>query len=35
MADMPDAREIEALKKALAQAHSELRIVRTERDLLQ
>lgn len=35
MADMPDAQEIEALKKALAQAHSELRVVRTERDLLQ
>ena len=34
MADMPDAQEIEALKKALAQAHSELRMVRTERDLL-
>jgi transposase len=35
MADMPDAQEIEALKKALAQAQSELRVVRTERDLLQ
>ncbi|NUZ08671.1 IS66 family transposase [Piscinibacter koreensis] len=35
MADMPDAQEIEALKKALAQAQSELRLVRTERDLLQ
>ena len=34
MVDMPDAQEIEALKKALAQAHSELRVVRTERDLL-
>ena len=42
MADMPDAQEIEALKKALAQAlqsnealSGELRVVRTERDLLQ
>ena len=42
MADMPDAHEIEALKKALAQAlqsnealSGELRVVRTERDLLQ
>ena len=35
MADMPDAQEIQALKKALAQAQSELRVVRTERDLLQ
>lgn len=35
MAHMPEAHEIEALKKALAQAQSELRVVRTERDLLQ
>ncbi len=42
MADMPDAHEIEALKKSLAQAlqsnealSGELRVVRTERDLLQ
>jgi hypothetical protein len=35
MADMPDAQEIEALKNALVQAQSELRVVRTERDLLQ
>lgn len=34
MADMPDAQEIEALKKAFAQAQSELRVVRTKRDLL-
>ena len=32
---MPDAQEIEALKKALAQAQGELRVLRTERDLLQ
>lgn len=31
---MPDAQEIEALRKALALAQSELRTVRTERDLL-
>jgi transposase len=35
MAHMPDAQEIEALKKALAQAQGELRVLRTERDLLQ
>ncbi len=42
MVDMPDAQEIEALKKALAQAlqsnealSGELRVLRTERDLLQ
>jgi transposase len=31
---MPDAQEIEALRKALAQAQGELRVLRTERDLL-
>ena len=31
---MPDAQEIEALRKALALAQGELRMVRTERDLL-
>jgi transposase len=35
MAHMSDAQEIEALKKALALAQGELRVVRTERDLLQ
>jgi transposase len=35
MAHMPDAQEIEALKKALALAQGELRVLRTERDLLQ
>lgn len=35
MANMPDAQEIEALKKALARAQGELRVLRTERDLLQ
>jgi hypothetical protein len=34
MVSMPDAQEIEALKKALASAQDELRVVRTERDLL-
>ena len=35
MAPMLDAPEIEALKKALALAEGELRVLRTERDLLQ
>ena len=35
MLNMPESEEIEALKKALAQAMGELRVVRTERDLLQ
>jgi len=35
MAHMPEAEEIEALKKALAEAMGALRVVRTERDLLQ
>lgn len=34
MARMSDAQEIEALKKALALAQGELRVLRTERDLL-
>jgi transposase len=35
MTHMSDAEEIEALKKALAHAEGELRVLRTERDLLQ
>ena len=35
MLNMPESEEIEALKKALAEAMSQLRVVRTERDLLQ
>jgi len=34
MVHMPEAQEIEALKKALELAHGELRVLRTERDLL-
>jgi transposase len=34
MVHMPESDEIEALKKALAEAMGELRVVRTERDLL-
>jgi transposase len=34
MVHMPESEEIEALKQALAQAMGELRVVRTERDLL-
>ena len=34
MTHMPNAEELEALKKALAEALGELRVVRTERDLL-
>ena len=35
MLNMAESEEIEALKKALAEAMSQLRVVRTERDLLQ
>ena len=35
MLTMPESEEIEALKKALAEAMGQLRVVRTERDLLQ
>jgi transposase len=35
MLNMPESEEIEALKKALAEAQGQLRVVRTERDLLQ
>src|SRR5437868_5813962 len=35
MTRMTDAEEIEALKRALAAAEGELRVLRTERDLLQ
>ena len=35
MLQMPESEEIETLKKALAEAMSALRVVRTERDLLQ
>ena len=34
MTHMPNAEELEALNKALAEALGELRVVRTERDLL-
>src|SRR3954469_17677074 len=35
MVHMPESEEIEALQRALAEAMGELRVVRTERDLLQ